>query len=112
MDEPMNRTLRMRMDFEEDGYYPWFYSMALNGRHVRRLTLDGEEWGPVDRLKSLNGELCAEVNEKDRRIRALESACLALMGAVERGMDGAETERAWALVESLGLDKRYMRGES
>ena len=32
----------------------------------------------IDRLKELNGELCAEVNEKDGRIRELESENAAL----------------------------------
>lgn len=27
----------------------------------------------IDKLKQLNGELCAEINAKDRRIRELES---------------------------------------
>lgn len=27
----------------------------------------------IDKLKRLNGELCAEINEKDRRIRELET---------------------------------------
>lgn len=27
----------------------------------------------IDKLRTLNGELCAEINEKDRRIRELES---------------------------------------
>lgn len=27
----------------------------------------------IDKLRTLNGELCAEINEKDKRIRELES---------------------------------------
>ena len=54
----------------------------------------------VDKLQRVNGELCAEINRQERRIRELES----LVRYMEPWIDGAARKLVIRRMDALGIE--------
>ena len=55
-----------------------------NGREVRSVTVDGVEYVDAEKLKMTNGELCAQVNELEKRIAELEEVIDGMLVELEQ----------------------------
>ena len=49
------------------------WPFVSNGREVASVEVDGIEYVDAEKLKATNGELCAQVNELEKRIAELEA---------------------------------------
>lgn len=62
---------------------------------------DGNLHDRVDKLETTNGELCAEINRQERRIRELEAVIRCLLEA--DGYEQNERDYLMQRIESLGV---------
>ena len=64
----------------------------------------------IDKLKQLNGELCAEINRQEKRIRELESLVRDIWAAYSKKSDES-FHPAWDVDESLEQRIRELGAE-
>ena len=60
-----DRTAHLQIEFDKDDKgVPWMYPLALNGREIKTLTIDGEQWIPAQNITDIRD---AELMQNIRR---------------------------------------------
>ena len=72
MTEEYPGVSRLIVEWTDPDEIAFNWPFNANGREVRSVAVDGVEYVDAEKLKATNGELCAEVNELEKRIAELE----------------------------------------
>ena len=66
---------RLIIEWADENERAFDWPFVANGREVKRVTIDGKEYGDIDKLKEVNAKLCAEINELNKDGAVLCKEC-------------------------------------